>query len=315
MGNNIPVTRRRPNFAAMPYELVDDETISAQAKTVYVILDRFADYETGATFVGKARIARMCGYSKPDSVDRYLNELRDKGWITWSRRWRKNTGKKRVDGRFVYEYSYSSGPGFEPTTSLYIVNDRVALPELSGEGIPPTAGIGTPPTAGGPIPPTAGTNENQVNENQGKGGGTEVEVTGAASPESPSPESPPPPPPADAGATPDTWCTSEHPRCREHAHIPEGDKVPSCPQCGNVRQWFKDQAAMVGDAKRRAIEDCPACDNHGFIETTDTAGRPVAAVCDHEGPPQPVAGPEVHRPVSDAATRRRMIEGLRRGSC
>ena len=88
--------------------------------------------------------------------------------------------------------------------------------------------------------------------------------------------------------------------------------MPSCRQCGNVRRWFEDQAALVVDAKRRAIEDCPACDDRGFIETTDTTGRPIAAVCDHQGTPQPIDGPEAHRPVSDASTRRRMIEGLKR---
>lgn len=181
----------------------------------------------------------------------------------------------------------------------------------------------TPPQKWGhPLPsngdtpsPDLGNRHRTLDIDPRRGGGTEVEVTGAAAPDSPSPESSPPPPPADAGATPDMWCTSEHPRCREHAHIPAGEEVPSCRQCGNVRKWFEDQAALAVDVKRRAIENCPTCDDRGLIETADTTGRPVAALCDHQRPPQPVDGPEAHMPVSDASTRRRMIEGLRRGSC
>ena len=321
----MAVVRRRPNFAAAPYELVDDETISGQAKTVYVILDRFANYDSGATFVGKDRIARLCGYAKADSVDRYLNELRDKGWISWSRRWKKDTGRKGADGRIVYEYSYSSGKGFEPTTSLYIVNDRVEAPKLSGEGIPPTAGIGVPPTAGRPIPPTAGTNENHLNENQGKGVFAEVEVTGAETTPLPLEPSSDAPSPAGAGtptpsledlarvhaqATPDTWCTADDPRCRDHAQLSR-DEVPACRQCGNVRAWFEERERAVVDAKRQAVEGCGFCDDRGLVEVEDSQGRPVAALCAHQGPPQPVSGPVPHREVSSASTRRRALEVAR----
>lgn len=155
---DMPITRMRPNFAAVPYELVDDESISPQAKAVYMVLDRYADYNSGATFVGKGTIAKKCGYSKPDSIAPYLNELREKGWVSWHRRWKRDTGKRTDRNRIIYEYSGSPGDGFEPTTNLYVINDRVP--------VPPTAGAGAPPAAGQPIPPTAGTNENQVNENQ-----------------------------------------------------------------------------------------------------------------------------------------------------
>lgn len=160
------ITRRRPSFAAAPYGLVDDETISAQAKAVYLVLDRYADYETGATFVGKDRVAKKCGFSKTESIDRYLHELREKGWLSWKRRWRRPTGEVGPSGRPVYKYSFSPGEGFEPTTNLYTVHDRVGIPPTEEVPTSPTGEVPVPPAEGEPYPPTAGTNENQVNENQ-----------------------------------------------------------------------------------------------------------------------------------------------------
>ena len=202
--NDMAMTRQRPNFAAAPYELVDDETISPQAKAVYLVMDRHADYKTGATFVGKDRVARKCGYSKPDSIDRYLKELKDKGWISWKRRWRRSTGKVDASGRPVYEYSDSTGEGFEPTTNLYTVHDRVATPSTAGIPVPPTAGIGIPPAAGGPVPPTAGTNEKQLNENQlnENQGGASAPVADAPAPKKKSRKKP-------ALPLPEGWTPSE----------------------------------------------------------------------------------------------------------
>lgn len=160
------LVRRRPNFAAMPYELVDDETISPQAKTIYVILDRYADYVTGATFVGKDRVAAKAGFKKPDSIDKYLRELKTKGWITWERRWKRATSQRDENNRTIFEYSASPGKGFEPTTNLYVVNDRVEPPAFIGGGVPATGGTPVPATGGVPVPATGGTNKNQVNENQ-----------------------------------------------------------------------------------------------------------------------------------------------------
>lgn len=164
--NGMSVVKSRPHFAAVPYGLVDDETISPQAKAVYMVLDRHADYGSGATFVGKDRIARKCGYAKASSVDRYLAELRDKGWLSWRRRWRRTTDQVDAAGRPVHEYSYSPGDGYEPATNLYVVHDRPTVPAVGGTPVPAAGDTPIPSTGGTPVPAAGGTNKNQVNENQ-----------------------------------------------------------------------------------------------------------------------------------------------------
>ena len=201
--DEMAITRQRPNFAAAPHELVDDETISPQAKTIYLILDRHADYKSGTTFVGKERVAKKCGYSKPDSIDRYLNELREKGWLSWRRRWRRSTGKMDSSGRPVYEYSFSAGEGFEPTTNLYTVNDRVTGPRTGDIPVPATGGQGYPSAEGQPVPATRGTNENQVNENQ-----VNENQRGASAPAADAP--PPTPRKKLAHELPENWRPDPH---------------------------------------------------------------------------------------------------------
>lgn len=270
----------------------------AEGMVLYALADRASDDGTAAWPSMQWIADRAC--CSRQTVRRHLRALEERGLIR--RGDQRLVGHLRPDRRPVVwdlslEMDRNTGVQSDTPPATGYQNEPHGVSNLTARGI-------------------TGDTQTILNPPMNQRGEAEVEVTGGDHGDAaPSPESSPPTPPAAAGATPDTWCTSEHPRCREHAHIPAGDEVPSCRQCGNVRKWFKDRAALVVDAKRRAIEDCPTCDDRGFIETTDTTGRPVAAVCDHQRLPQPVDGPEVHRPVSDASTRRRMIAGLRRGSC
>lgn len=113
-----------------------------------------------------------------------------------------------------------------------------------------------------------------------------------------------PTPAPTSGQTPDAWSTADAPRCRQHADIPAGDDVPPCRACGSVRQWWQDREAHERDDRRQVILDCSMCDDRGMVDATDTAGRPVAVVCNHTSPPPtPTAPPTNHRPVSSAETR------------
>lgn len=177
----------------------------------------------------------------------------------------------------------------------------------------PTQKWGHPLPSNGDTPsPKLGNRHISPDIDPREGGKVEGRVTGAAAHESPSPESSPPPPPAPAGATPDTWCTPDHPRCRDHAHIPPGDEVPPCRQCGNVRSWFIEQHRATVEDHHTAIRECPLCDDRGLIDTTDTAGRPVAVKCDHTAPPDVVPGPEHHVVAASPETRAQALQRFRR---
>lgn len=130
-------------------------------------------------------------------------------------------------------------------------------------------------------------------------------------PPSPSPSSDDPPPAA-AGAVPSDWCTAEHPRCRDHAHIEDDVDVPACGGCGRVREWWAARAATAVQEQRTAVQDCEWCDDRGMVSTEDTAGRPVAVLCVHQGPPERPDAPEVHTPAADPSIRQQALRELRR---
>lgn len=75
--------------------------------------------------------------------------------------------------------------------------------------------------------------------------------------------------------TPTPIFDPEHPRCARHAHIPPGQPVPNCRDCGDIRQQARamaaDEAAAVDEAKadhRARVEACEVCDENGMRPTS-----------------------------------------------
>lgn len=69
-----------PFYARIPEKLLFDPTIGPRAKAAYAILDRHA-CPNPVCFAGRPRLAKFLGCSL-DSVDRALNQLRHRGWIS-----------------------------------------------------------------------------------------------------------------------------------------------------------------------------------------------------------------------------------------
>lgn len=184
---DVAVQRKRLPFATVPHALVDDETISPQAKAAYLVLDRYADSRDSSTFVGKDRLARKLGMKKPSSVDRYLTELRDAGWLEWHRRWKR---KVVDDAGTRWEYSLEPGEGFEPATNLYVLNDEPTVSPareqpVSPRGEQPVSANGdTGVSANGDTGISAGrdTNKNQVIKNQDNKNQTNVGLQPTSAP-------------------------------------------------------------------------------------------------------------------------------------
>lgn len=87
---------------------------------------------------------------------------------------------------------------------------------------------------------------------------------------------------------PTDWTTADNPRCKTHYRLNVGEE-PRCTSCGQVRKFFEERDAWrahQAKAERAStIDACSHCDEHGWIDTHDTAGSPVMLKCSHDGPP------------------------------
>lgn len=83
------------------------------AKALYATLATFADYRTGLTFVGNARLQLETGYGR-DVVKRLLRELELAGFIERSRQTKKNLLSRRWIR--CLKHVVSDGLNFSPST-------------------------------------------------------------------------------------------------------------------------------------------------------------------------------------------------------
>jgi DNA-binding MarR family transcriptional regulator len=71
-------------FAQIPRYVLQDKRLSFGARLTYAVLLSYA-WQEGSCFPGQDRMAKDLGVSR-QMVNEYLNELKDKKYIGWSRR-------------------------------------------------------------------------------------------------------------------------------------------------------------------------------------------------------------------------------------
>jgi hypothetical protein len=74
----------RAGFAALPYLVMRDKTLSIGARLTYAFLLMYA-WQEGSTFAGQERIAEDMGIARA-TMQRYLYELRDAEYIKIDRK-------------------------------------------------------------------------------------------------------------------------------------------------------------------------------------------------------------------------------------
>jgi biotin operon repressor len=74
----------KAGFAALPYQVLRDKTLSVGARLTYAFLLMYA-WQEGSTFAGQQKMAEAIGVSERH-LRRYLTELRDSGYIRIERR-------------------------------------------------------------------------------------------------------------------------------------------------------------------------------------------------------------------------------------
>ena len=89
------VVRGRPPFAMTPTSLLRNPSISSHAVRLWSVLASYTYGDQATDRPSRARLAADVGWKSSRSVDTYLTELQNAGYLTVQRRWRPDGGKAR----------------------------------------------------------------------------------------------------------------------------------------------------------------------------------------------------------------------------
>ncbi len=81
----VIVTSDGPTWAAVPYALIDDETLSCQAKALYLVLARHANFKTGEAYPSYETLGAKAGIKSTATVAKALKELVAGGYVKKAR--------------------------------------------------------------------------------------------------------------------------------------------------------------------------------------------------------------------------------------
>jgi hypothetical protein len=89
------IVRGRPPFAMTPTSLLRNPSVSSHAVRLWSVLASYTYGDRATDRPSRAQLAADVGWKSPRSVDGYLTELQDAGYLTVQRRWRPDGGKAR----------------------------------------------------------------------------------------------------------------------------------------------------------------------------------------------------------------------------
>jgi hypothetical protein len=89
------IVRGRPPFAMTPTSLLRNPAISSHAVRLWSVLASYTYGDQATDRPSRSRLAADVGWKSSRSVDTYLAELQDAGYLIVQRRWRPDGGKAR----------------------------------------------------------------------------------------------------------------------------------------------------------------------------------------------------------------------------
>ena len=89
------IVRGRPPFAMTPTSLLRNPLISSHAVRLWSVLASYTYGDQATDRPSRARLAADIGWRSTRSVDSYLAELQNAGYLTVQARWRPDGGKAR----------------------------------------------------------------------------------------------------------------------------------------------------------------------------------------------------------------------------
>ena len=181
-GEQIEVKRQRAPFTMVRKAVLEDESLTAAHKMVYVALCYFADYETGTLKAHRKTIADIaaCGLR---TLDTAIKELEAKGYVGVERK--TATGKYRLSNTYTLLDFWTDSPRESPHPKT---SDTV---DLRGAGDAPPEVRGARDAHLGGAGDAQSLNEREE-VNKKEGGANDVDPRGAPTTE----QAPPDPPPS-----------------------------------------------------------------------------------------------------------------------
>jgi len=89
------IVRGWPPFAMTPTSLLRNRSVSSHAVRLWSVLASYTYGDQATDRPSRSRLATDVGWKSPRSVDTYLTELQNAGYLTVQRRWRPDGGKAR----------------------------------------------------------------------------------------------------------------------------------------------------------------------------------------------------------------------------
>jgi hypothetical protein len=162
--------------------LIDSESVSMKAKMTYIVLRRFANWNTGQCFPSIPKIAKLAGISD-NTVKVALRELADLGLVTWEIRKEGDRNKTHLFNTMLFSESKLSrgGSAVEPS----------AIHEMRRGGSAVDPGVDQQLTEGGSAVDPELILLNDINLNHGGG---EAPIKSAVSSQAADPVQAPPAP-------------------------------------------------------------------------------------------------------------------------
>lgn len=203
-------------------------------------------------------------------------------------------GKRAIDPHDHPSYDPSVDPSIDPQIDPSVEGERHPSVDPSIDPSPTTATTTTTFREGGKVGVGGGPGEEGEDRIDGAEGGNTASAPSPSLDELAAAHAAQPTPPGVCAKHPDGNPTGE-----------------ACGGCREARLWREAQAEEAAAALRRAIDACDMCDDRGLVDTTDSAGRPVAVKCDHTTPPaRPTATHTAFQPTSDPNTRKALFNAL-----
>lgn len=328
----------------VPFTMVGDwvllSDLSVHAKLLYSLLQAHVNVSDKGRRVWPSRenLAAWMGFSRPQSVDRYLDELEIAGAIEKEQQ-RTGRGMKT---RNIYIVHGEAPPGLDTPTRFadYYAARRDAR-DAAGQDVVrssaqrdeqaqhvsagdhdvrPSAQRCAPQRT--PVVRSSAPELDKEELDQREGGATRAHADTHEG--TPDPTGPPPPPQlSEDGIARATIGEGWTLVCGEHWELRRVDRaanVPPCSRCRDVRQWAEVKQDTATAAEHARAEQCPWHDEYGFVVDPET-GMPFepAWKCKHDLSPDDVRkrvqaahaeGTSKCQPLPSESGRQRVREAL-----
>ena len=125
------VVRGRPPFAMTPTSLLRNPGISSHAVRLWSVLASYTYGDQATDRPSRSRLAADVGWKSSRSVDTYLAELQDAGYLTVQRRWRPDGGKAR--NLYILEWEPPDRSTSDGSEEPHPVDDSVSAAQTHAQ--------------------------------------------------------------------------------------------------------------------------------------------------------------------------------------